>query len=110
MTVKLPEAIQAYFDANNARSADAVAAAFTDDAVVKDAGETRVGRESIRAWKVETDQKYSSTLAEPFLMTNENDKTQVTGRVSGEFPGSPVDLRYFFRLKGDKISELEITI
>ena len=44
MTVKLPQAIQAYFDADNARSPDAVAAAFTDDAVVKDAGETRIGR------------------------------------------------------------------
>jgi hypothetical protein len=110
MTVILPEAIQAYFDADNARSADAVAAAFTDDAVVKDAGETRVGRESIRAWKTETDQKYSSTLAEPFLMTTENGKTQVIGHVSGDFPGSPVDLRYFFVLKGDKIAELEITV
>jgi hypothetical protein len=110
MTVILPEAIQAYFDADNARSADAVAAAFTYDAVVKDAGETRIGRESIRAWKIETDQKYSSTLAEPFLMTIENGKTQVVGHVSGDFPGSPVDLRYFFVLEGDKIAELEITV
>mgnify|MGYP003666881208 CR=1 FL=1 len=110
MTIKLPEAIQAYFDADNARSADAVAAAFTEDAIVRDAGETRVGRASIRAWKIETDQKYSSTLAEPFFITSENGKTQVTGHVSGTFPGSPVDLRYFFVLRGDKIAELEITI
>lgn len=110
MIVRLPEAIQAYFDADNARSADAVAAAFTDDAVVKDVGETFVGRDSIREWKIETDQKYSSTLAEPFLITTENGKTQVTGHVSGDFPGSPVDLRYLFVLKGDKIAELEITI
>jgi len=110
MTIRLPEAIQAYFDADNARSADAVAAAFTDDAVVKDAGETRMGRESIRAWKVETDGKYSSTLAEPFLETIENGRTQVIAHLSGDFPGSPVDLRYFFVLKGEKIAELEITI
>ena len=110
MTVKLPQAIQAYFDADNARSPDAVAAAFTDDAIVKDAGETRVGRESIREWKVETDQKYAFTLAEPFFITTENGKTQVTGHVSGDFPGSPVDLRYFFVLKGEKIAALEITI
>jgi len=110
MTVRLPQAIQAYFDADNARSPDAVAAAFTDDAIVKDAGETRIGRESIREWKVETDQKYASTLAEPFFVTTENGKTQVTGHVSGDFPGSPVDLRYFFVLKGDKIAALEITI
>lgn len=103
MTIKLPPSIQAYFDADNARSPDAVAAAFTDDAVVRDAGEIRVGRESIRRWKVETDQKYSYTLTEPL-------QTQVTGHVSGDFPGSPVDLRYFFVLKGDKIAGLEITV
>ena len=110
MTIKLPPAIQAYFDADNARSPDAVAAAFTDDAVVRDAGETRVGRDSIRNWKVETDRKYSHTLTEPFFVTTENGKTQVTGHVSGDFPGSPVDLRYFFILKGEKIAEMEITI
>ena len=110
MTIKLPPSIQAYFDADNARSPDAVAAAFTDDAVVRDAGETRLGREAIRRWKVETDQKYASTLTEPFFVTTENGKTQVTGHVSGDFPGSPVDLRYFFVLKGDKIADLEITV
>ncbi|WP_055045780.1 nuclear transport factor 2 family protein [Devosia sp. A16] len=110
MTIKLPPGIQAYFDADNARSAEAVAAAFTDDAVVRDAGETRVGREAIRDWKIETDSKYSSTLAEPFLVSTENGRTLVTGHVSGDFPGSPVDLRYFFVLRGDKIAELEITI
>lgn len=110
MTIKLPQAIQAYFDADNARNPDAVAAAFTDDAVVKDAGETRVGRASIREWKVETDQKYSYTLAEPFFIATENGQTQVIGHVSGDFPGSPVDLRYFFVLRNEKIAELEITV
>jgi hypothetical protein len=85
-------------------------AAFTDDAVVRDAGETRVGRDTIRRWKVENDRKYSYTLTEPFFIANENGKTQVTGHVSGDFPGSPVDLRYFFVLKGDKIADLEITV
>lgn len=110
MTIKLPPSIQAYFDGDNARSPEAVAAAFTDDAVVRDAGETRFGREAIRQWKVETDQKYSHTRAEPFLVTTENGETQVTGHVSGDFPGSPVDLRYFFVLKGDRIADLEITV
>jgi hypothetical protein len=37
-----------------------------------------------------------------------DDKTIVTGRVSGDFPGSPVELRYTFTLAGDKIARLEI--
>ncbi|MBX3584316.1 MAG: nuclear transport factor 2 family protein [Rhizobiaceae bacterium] len=110
MTINLPPSIQAYFDADNARSPDAVAAAFTDDAVVRDAGETHTSRKAIRAWKVETDRKYSHTLSEPFFITTEDGRVHVTAHVSGDFPGSPVDLRYFFVLKGDKIADLEITV
>jgi hypothetical protein len=31
------------------------------------------------------------------------------GRVSGNFPGSPVELRYVFTLDGEKIARLEIS-
>ena len=33
----------------------------------------------------------------------------VTGHVVGNFPGSPVDLRYHFRLERGRIASLEIT-
>jgi hypothetical protein len=36
------------------------------------------------------------------------DHTTVTGRVTGDFPGSPVELHYRFTLEGDKIARLEI--
>ena len=32
----------------------------------------------------------------------------VIARVTGDFPGSPVELRYRFTLEGDKIARLEI--
>jgi hypothetical protein len=32
----------------------------------------------------------------------------VTSRLIGNFPGSPVDLRFFFELEGDKIASLEV--
>jgi hypothetical protein len=32
----------------------------------------------------------------------------VTSRLTGNFPGSPVDLRFFFRLERGKIAALEI--
>jgi hypothetical protein len=35
-------------------------------------------------------------------------KTVVTAEVSGSFPGSPVQLRYNFTLKGEKIAALLI--
>jgi hypothetical protein len=35
-------------------------------------------------------------------------RTIVTGKVSGNFPNSPVTLEHIFRLDGDKIASLEI--
>jgi len=52
-------------------------------------------------------QQYSYTV-EPFLIST--GKTQVTARAVGDFPGSPVDLRFIFVLADDKVAKLEITI
>ncbi|HEV7275838.1 MAG TPA: nuclear transport factor 2 family protein [Devosiaceae bacterium] len=109
MAVKLPKSIENYFTADRDGGADAVAACFTQDAVVKDEGKTHVGIEAIRAWKAGSVQKYSYTV-EPFFSATENGRILVTSHLVGNFPGSPVDLRYFFVLAEDKIAELEITI
>jgi hypothetical protein len=47
--------------------------------------------------------------SEPFAAEEKGGKTIVTGRVTGTFPGSPVDLRYSFGLEGDSIASLEIS-
>ncbi len=109
MTVKMPKSIEAYFNADRDGGPDAVAALFTADGVVKDEGKTHVGQDAIRKWKAGASQSYAYT-AEPFFIATENGKTQVTSRVVGDFPGSPVDLRYFFVLAANKIAELEITV
>lgn len=54
-------------------------------------------------------QQYSYTV-EPFLFATENGKTQVTAHAVGDFPGSPIDLRFYFVLANDKVAELEITV
>lgn len=109
MTVQLPKNIEAYFDADREGGPDAVAATFVDDAIVKDEGKTHRGRDAIRQWKAETTQKFTYTV-EPFFITTEHGKTHVTSRVSGDFPGSPVELQYVFVVAGDKIAQLEITV
>ena len=45
---------------------------------------------------------------EPLACEQQNGKTVVTCRLDGNFPGSPVNLRYFFQINGDKIESLEI--
>ena len=62
----------------------------------------------IEQWKLEATAKYHYT-SEPLSVDVSDPNVTVIARVAGEFPGSPVDLRYHFTLEGDKIARLEIT-
>jgi hypothetical protein len=106
MTINLPKPIAAYFAADS-RDGHAIAECFTGQAVVKDEGRTYIGHAAIRKWKAESSAKYNYT-SEPIAVEDQNSKTIVTSHLVGDFPGSPVDLRYFFVLEGDKIGSLEI--
>jgi len=105
--LKLPEPIAAYFEADQ-RDGEAVARCFTQQAVVKDEGQTHCGREAIKAWKTAASAKYAYTSA-PFAAEQKDGRYIVTSRLTGNFPGSPLDLRYLFRLERGKIAHLEIT-
>jgi ketosteroid isomerase-like protein len=108
MTMKLPTAIAGYFAADRDRDAEALARHFTERAVVKDDGKLHTGREAIQTWMSDSWKKYGATT-EPFAIANEGRETIVTSHVAGDFPGSPVDLRFHFVLEGDSIAELEVT-
>jgi hypothetical protein len=107
MKLNLPEPIAAYFSADTGDS-EAVAQCFTDNAVVKDEGHTYHGRAAIKQWKAEASAKYQYT-SEPLACEETDGKFVVTSRLTGNFPGSPVNLRFFFTLEADKIASLEIT-
>lgn len=107
MVIDLPAAIAGYFEADRARDASAVADCFTADAVVHDEGLSHVGRAAIRAWTEDYLAKYNPT-AEPFAIEEEAGRTVVTSHVSGDFPGSPIDLRFIFTLVDDAIASLEV--
>lgn len=106
MRPTLPGPIKEYFSADR-HDADAVASCFTDRAVVVDESRTWVGRDGIREWKKSATKRYSYT-SEPIASEEKDEKIVVTSRLTGNFPGSPVELRYVFKLDGDKISSLEI--
>lgn len=107
MSIELPGPIAAYFSADRKGNAQAISECFTQDAVVVDEGNTYTGRDAIRQWMANASTQYTYTV-EPFAIVEENGKTTVTSHLVGNFPGSPVDLRYFFVLDGEKIAELEI--
>lgn len=109
MAIELPKPIAGYFEADKGQSAETIAACFTPAAVVKDEGHTYSGRDAIRRWKDESSAKYTYTT-EPFSIADEDGRVLVASHLTGDFPGSPIDLRYVFTLDGDQISELEITL
>ena len=105
-SLNLPKPVAAYFAADKGDS-ESFSRCFTENAVVKDEGHTYQGQAAIKQWKAEATKKYQYT-SEPFACEEKDGKIVVTSRLTGNFPGSPVDLRFFFELEGDRIAALEI--
>lgn len=108
MSLNLPSSIDSYFKADRG-DGEAVARCFAQSAVVKDEGQTYMGLAAIQKWKTDSSKKYAYT-SKPFAAEEADGKTIVTSRLTGNFPGSPIDLRYFFILEGNKIASLEIAL
>ena len=105
-SLNLPKPIATYFAADK-NDSETLSQCFTENAVVNDEGHTHKGRAAIREWKTDASAKYEYRC-EPFACEEKDGKTVVTSHLVGNFPGSPVDLRFFFKLEGDKIASLEI--
>jgi hypothetical protein len=105
--VDLPTPITIYIAAENSGDAEALAKCFAKGAVVRDEGKTIEGLPAIKQWKAETKKKYQHTV-EPLTVAQEDGKVIVTNRLTGNFPGSPIELEFVFTLEGDKIASLEI--
>jgi ketosteroid isomerase-like protein len=106
-TIALPTPIASYFAADTA-NAEAVVRCFSEDAVVVDEDRTHRGPAAIARWKADATAQYQYT-SEPLSVEASGRETIVIARVTGNFPGSPVTLRYRFTLAGDAIARLEIT-
>lgn len=107
LDLNLPDPIAAYFAADR-EGPHAVARCFAADAVVADEGLRVVGREAIEKWKAATTSAFRYTT-QPVAIERSDGLHVVTGRVSGDFAGSPIELRYRFRLATGLIESLEIT-
>jgi len=104
MNTELPPPIAAFFKAHNTRETDDFNALFTSDALVTDEAHEYRGT-AIKGWIDRATAEYKPT-ADVTDLAQVGDKTVVTAQVSGTFPGSPVQLRYNFTLKNDKIAAL----
>ena len=107
MSIALPGPVAAYFAAEKAEDADALARCFAEHGVVRDEGGEFTGVTAIREWNAAARLKYHHTV-EPLSALEKDGQTIVIGRVSGDFPNSPLSLEHAFVLEGDKIATLVI--
>jgi SnoaL-like domain len=107
MGIRLPKPIEIYFASENSHDPAAIDTCFAADATVRDESKTVEGLAAIKAWRIETGKKYDHTI-EPLAISERDGKVIVTGKVSGNFPGSPINLDHAFELKNNRIVSLKI--
>ena len=107
MDQSLPQSIGDYYAGKNARDYARALSAFAPDAAVVDEERQHVGTDAIQRWMEQTAAEYSDQ-SEVLGSTTDGDRTVVTAKVSGTFPGSPIELRYAFTLRDGLITSLAI--
>ena len=107
MIDNLPKPIALYVSAENSGDTRLFDECFAAEAIVRDESETHEGLAAIKAWKAETKRRYQHSV-DPQRVAEQDGKFIVTNRLSGNFPGSPIELDFVFTMQGDKIVSLEI--
>jgi len=107
MGTQLHDSIATFFRVSNGAEASALRHCFSESAVVRDESHTHRGYEAIQAWLLEARRKYAYAV-EPLDVAQQGASVKVRAKVTGNFPGSPVELDHVFRLAGDRIDFLEI--
>jgi hypothetical protein len=107
MIPELPRPVATYLAAERANDTDRLVGCFADDGLVHDEARDYRGRDAIRTWKQAVDAKYRYRL-EPLAASVGEQTVTLRARLTGAFPGSPIEVDYTFTLAGDKISSLAI--
>ena len=104
----VPEVVRTWMTAHLAKDVDDQLALYAADVVVVDDGRTYTGRDEVEAWSRRAGSEFTYTTTVLGSGTD-GDATVVTARLEGNFPGSPVELSYRFRLVGGLVSGLTIS-
>lgn len=107
MSLTVPRPVADYLAAEQAKDAEQLSLCFTVDGLVHDEGRDYRGRAAILQWKQAAEKRYRYTMQPLSAHTHGNEVT-VRARLTGDFPGSPAELNFFFKLSNDKIVSLEI--
>jgi hypothetical protein len=107
MEIALPPTIARFIVASNARDLEAAVDCFGKEAFVEDEGRRHRGIAEVRAWKQATEERFRYTI-EPTGLEERDGHALLRAILAGNFPGSPVELTYDFRVVDDAIESLRI--
>jgi hypothetical protein len=95
--MNVPPVVAEYLEAERAKDARRLSLCFAENGLVRDEGKERRGRAARRQWKEEADAKYRY-VSEPLVASAHQDTVTVRARLTGDFPGSPVELSQVFTI------------
>ncbi|MFB9107437.1 nuclear transport factor 2 family protein [Flavobacterium gyeonganense] len=101
----LPKVVAELVKTQNSFDSVAYAKCFKETAVVFDEGKTHNGRKEIENWIEKANKKYQATMKP--LEYSEIEQTLKT-EVSGNFPGSPITMTYYYEFEDGLIQSLKI--
>ena len=109
--MSLPNHLKLLLEAFNTKNSSLFLSCFTLDAEVQDKGEDKraIGHNAIKAWFEEGFAKFDFST-EPFDHQEILHGSILKAKVSGNFPGSPLNFLYEVHLDGDQINKLTISI
>jgi hypothetical protein len=107
MSIDVPAVISSYFRASNANDVESLVACFAPGASVTDENASHRGTADIKQWAEDVRKKFQFET-EMLSAKERPGGTIVTAKLSGNFPGSPVDLDFEFVLDREKIISLVI--
>ena len=105
--ISVPGPVATYLAAEKSKDTEMLGQCFHEDAVVRDEGREHRGVAAIKAWHREVNAKFRYVV-EPLEASTNGSTVIVRARVIGDFPGSPVEMRFNFTVSDDRIVSLEV--
>jgi hypothetical protein len=104
--MQLPNIISELVKTQNEFDSAAYANCFAEDAQVFDEGKTHNGKAEIEKWIDKSNTDYKATM-EPVDYDEKEDI--LSAKIAGSFPGSPLTLKFHFKIADGKIQNLKVT-
>ena len=107
MNINVPGPVATYLAAEKGKDTEMLGQCFREDAVVRDEGREHRGVAAIKAWHREVNAKFRYVV-ESLEASVGGPAVVVRARVTGDFPGSPIEPRFTFVISDDRIVSLEV--